>query len=155
MWRPDDRLGDVSPTVYRPSPKLASRGIGAGAVALGIAVVGYSLIAWSQISGPLEAVLTVLVALVALLGLVVLVVGVTRLAGGGTRLVLDDEGFRNATGPGAGARSGRWADVRKVQTDGSVVSIDLAGGRQSIIRTRALGINAATLARELRTHLQR
>lgn len=142
-------------TVYRPSPALAGRGIGVGAIALGVAVVGYSLIDASDAEGAAQVVLTILAVLVALFGALVLVVGIVRLAGGGTRLVLDDDGFRNATGPGAGARSGRWSDVRKVQTDGSVVSIDLAGGRQSIVRTRALGIDSRDLARELRTRLQR
>lgn len=142
-------------TVYRPSPALAGRGIGVGAIALGVAVVGYSLIDASDVEGVPQVVLTILAVLVALFGALVLVVGIVRLAGGGTRLVLDDDGFRNATGPGAGARSGRWSDVRKVQTDGSVVSIDLAGGRQSIVRTRALGIDSRDLARELRTRLQR
>lgn len=150
-----ERLDAVSRTVFRPSPALAGRGVGVGAVALGASVVGITLIAAGGVSGAARLALTVAAIAVGILGLVVFVVGIVRLTGGGTRLVLDDDGFLNATGPGAGVRSGRWADVRKVQTDGSVVSIDLAGGRQSIVRTRALGIDSRELARELRTRLQR
>jgi hypothetical protein len=145
----------VSRTVFRPSPALAGRGIGVGAIALGIAVAGYTATAATGVSGAARLALIIAAAVVGVLGLVVFGVGIIRLTGGGTRLVLDDDGFVNATGPGAGVRTGRWTDVRKVQTDGSVVSIDLAGGRQSIVRTRALGIDSRELARELRTRLQR
>lgn len=142
-------------TVYRPSPALAGRGIGVGAITLGVAAIAFTLIVSTSVEGAVKAVLMIAAALLGLYGAVVFVVGIVRLAGGGTRLILDDEGFLNATGPRSGVRSARWADVRKVQTDGSVVSIDLAGARQSIVRTRALGIDSRELARDLRQRLRR
>jgi hypothetical protein len=69
--------------------------------------------------------------------------------------VLDQDGFLNATGPGAGVRRAAWRDVRRVQSDGPVVSVDLAAGRRSLIRTAAIDVEPRELAREFRRHLAR
>jgi hypothetical protein len=91
----------------------------------------------------------------AILSLTVLVVGLLRLVGKGARVVLDADGFLNATGPGSGVRRGRWRDVRRVQSDGPVISIELAGGRRSLVRTTMLDVGPRELAQELRRHLTR
>jgi hypothetical protein len=93
--------------------------------------------------------------LLTVLSLTVFVVGLLRVAGHGARFVLDDDGFLNATGPGAGVRQAAWRDVRKVQSDGPVVSVDLAAGKRSLIRTRALDVEPRELAQELRRRLVR
>lgn len=82
-----------------------------------------------------------------------LTVGALRALGWGARLVLDDDGFLNATGPRAGVRRVPWRDVRKVQADGPIVSVDVAGNKQSLIRTSSLDIEPRALARELRGRL--
>ena len=143
----------MSRTVYRPPIALAVRGVGYGAAALGVAVVGVSLATAFDLPGWLRTTLVAVFAVVAMVALVVLVVGVVRALGWGTRLVLDDSGFVNATGPGAGVRRAPWKDVRKVQADGPVVSVDLAGDRQSLIRTSSLDVDPRVLARELRARL--
>lgn len=129
------------------------RGMGVGAVGIGASVIGVSLVAAADLSSGLETTLVVVLGVVALVSLVVLIVGVVRALGWGTRLVLDDDGFLNATGPGAGVRRAEWRDVRKVQADGPVVSVDLAGSRQSVIRTSSLDVDPRSLARELRSRL--
>lgn len=143
----------MSRTVFRPPIALAVRGVGFGAAALGVAVVGVSLATAFDLPGWLRTTLLAVFAVVAVVALVVLVVGVVRALGWGTRLVLDDSGFVNATGPGAGVRRAAWKDVRKVQADGPVVSVDLAGDRQSLIRTSSLDVDPRALARELRARL--
>jgi hypothetical protein len=45
--------------------------------------------------------------------------------------------------------------VRKVQADGPVVSVDLAGNKQSLIRTGGIDADPRELARELRARLNR
>ena len=89
----------------------------------------------------------------ALVSVTMLIVGLLRLIGRGARFVLDDDGFVNATGPGGGVRRGVWRDVRRVQSDGPVISIDLAGGRRSLVRTNMLDVGPRELAQELRRHL--
>lgn len=140
-------------TVYGPPVALAVRGIGVGAVGLGVLTIGTSLILAADLPAWLNVAALTILGVASLLCLVILLVGVLRVFGRGTRLVLDDDGFVNTTGFGLGARRGAWRDVRRVQTDGTFVSIDLAGGRQSLIRTTALGVEPRSLARELRTRL--
>lgn len=140
-------------TVYGPPVALAVRGIGVGAVGLGVLTIGTSLILVADLPAWLNVAALTILGVAALLCLVILLVGVLRVFGRGTRLVLDDDGFVNTTGFRLGTRRGAWRDVRRVQTDGTFVSIDLAGGRQSLIRTSALGVEPRALARELRTRL--
>jgi hypothetical protein len=143
-------------TRYGVAPSVALRGIGLGAMLLGGAVVVGLLVAAVGVASPmLSWVVAVPVVLVALVGLVLLVVGLGRLAGRGPRLELDDDGFVNATGPGAGVRRAAWKDVRTVRSDGPVVVVDLAGGRRSIVRTGSLSVPAGELAAELRRRLDR
>lgn len=142
-------------TVYGSPAQLAVRGVGVGAAGLGLVTVALSLVLTADLSGWLTVAVLVLLGLLGLVALVVLLVGVLRVAGRGTRLVLDEDGFVNTTGLGLGPRRGAWRDVRKVQTDGSVVSIDLAGGRQSVIRTSVIDVEPRVLARELRSRLNR
>ncbi|TDD72350.1 hypothetical protein E1262_03325 [Jiangella aurantiaca] len=139
-------------TVYGPPTQLAVRGVGVGAAGLGLVTVSVTIVQAADPAGWLRAALLVLLALAALVSLVILLVGVLRVFGRGTRLVLDDDGFVNATGFGVGRRV-PWRDVRKVQTDGAIVSVDLSGGRQSLIRTAAIDVEPRVLARELRGRL--
>ncbi|PZF86408.1 hypothetical protein [Jiangella anatolica] len=139
-------------TVYGPPVQLAVRGVGVGAAGLGLITIALMVVLSVDLAGWLEGTLLVLLALASLVCLVVLVVGVLRVFGRGTRLVLDDDGFVNATGFGVGRRV-PWRDVRKVQTDGTIVSVDLSGGRQSLIRTTSIDVEPRTLARELRGRL--
>jgi hypothetical protein len=120
---------------------------------LGLAVVAVSLVAALDMPSWLRTILIAVLALIAVVALVVLSVGSLRALGWGVRLVLDDDGFLNATGPRPGARRVAWRDVRKVQADGTVVSVDLSGNRQSVIRTSALDVEPRELARELRARL--
>ncbi|AYY11837.1 hypothetical protein EF847_02985 [Actinobacteria bacterium YIM 96077] len=129
------------------------RGIGIGIICLGLALIGAVLALAASVGGvPAIAVWTVL-GLLAMAGIVLLGTGIVRVAGWRTRFVMDDDGFANATGPGAGVRRAAWRDVRRVQADGAVVSVDLAGSRQSVIRTDMLDVSARELARELRKRL--
>jgi hypothetical protein len=144
----------VTRTVYGPPTQLAVRGVGVGAAGLGLVTVALTVLLAVDPAGWLRGVLLVLLALAAVVSLVVLLVGVLRVFGRGTRLVLDDDGFVNATGFGFGRRV-PWRDVRKVQTDGAVVSVDLSGGRQSLIRTASIDVEPRVLARELRGRLNR
>lgn len=141
-------------TVYGPPTQLAVRGVGVGAAGLGLVTIGLTVVLSADLVGWLRGTLLVVLALAAVMSLVVLLVGVLRVFGRGTRLVLDDDGFVNATGFGLGRRI-PWRDVRKVQTDGAVVSVDLSGGRQSLIRTASIDVEPRTLARELRGRLNR
>jgi hypothetical protein len=124
-------------------------------VAVGIGAIGATIVGAVDLPEWLSTTLLVGCGAVALVGLAVLVVGLVRMAGYGVRLQLDDDGFLNATGSRVGIRRGAWRDVRKVQADGQVVSVDLSGGRQSIIRTSAIDVDPRELARELRTRLNR
>lgn len=142
-------------TVYRAPLAVGVRGAGIGAMGLGIAVVGAVVARSGEVDGVLGVVVWVVLAIIALAALVVFITGVLRATGLRTRLILDETGFINATGPGAGVRRGLWRDVRKVQADGAVVSVDLAGSRQSVIRTTALDVEPRELARELRARLNR
>lgn len=141
--------------VYTVPIPLALRGVGFGTLALGICVVAGSVLLALDLTRPVTVAVGLLLALGAALALVVLMVGVLRLLGRGPRLVLDADGFLNATGPGAGVRRAGWRDVRKVQTDGQFVSVDLAGGRRSLIRTSSLDVGSKELARQLRARLNR
>lgn len=141
-------------TVYGPPTQLAIRGVGVGAAGLGLVTIALTVVLAVDLPGWLQAVLLVLLALAAAVSLVILLVGVLRVLGRGTRLVLDDDGFVNATGFGVGRRV-PWRDVRKVQTDGAIVSVDLSGGRQSLIRTASIDVEPRVLARELRGRLNR
>ncbi|NED99280.1 hypothetical protein [Phytoactinopolyspora halotolerans] len=145
----------MSRTVYRAPIALGVRGLGFGAVGLGACVVGATLIRAADVDGPLGVVLWVTLGILAAVALVFFGTGTARAAGLRSRLVLDEDGFLNATGPGAGVRRVAWRDVRKVQADGSVVSVDVAGSRQSLIRTSALDVDPRELARELRSRLNR
>ena len=142
-------------TVYTVPIPLALRGVGFGAFALGICVVAASVLIALDLTRPVTVAVGLLLALGAALALVVLMVGVLRLLGRGPRLVLDADGFLNATGPGAGVRRASWRDVRKVQTDGRFVSVDLAGGKRSLIRTSSLDVGSKELAKQLRARLNR
>jgi hypothetical protein len=141
--------------VYRVPTAVALRGVGFGTAALGVCVVGgVSLV---EVDPPRSVVIALglVLGLLGVLALTVLAVGLLRLAGRGPRLVLDEDGFLNATGPGAGVRRAAWRDVRRVQSDGPVVSVDLAAGKRSLIRTAAIDVEPRELARELRRHLAR
>ncbi|WP_026874159.1 hypothetical protein [Jiangella gansuensis] len=142
-------------TVYGPPVQLAVRGVGVGAVGLGLVTIALTLVLAAELTGWPRTALLVLLALAALVALVILLAGVARVLGRGTRLVLDDDGFVNATGFGVRAERVPWRDVRKVQTDGDIVSVDLAQGRQSLIRTSAIDVEPRVLARELRGRLNR
>lgn len=141
--------------MYQAPTPVALRGVGFGAAGLGVCVVGALVLA--SFDPPLSVAvgLGLVLALLAVLSATVFLVGLLRLAGRGARLVLDDDGFLNATGPGAGVRRAAWRDVRKVQSDGPVVSVDLAAGKRSLIRTAALDVEPRELAAELRRHLAR
>jgi hypothetical protein len=143
-------------TRYGAAPSVALRGVGLGAMLLGGAiVVGLVVTAVGVEASVLAWAVAVPLALVAAAGLALLVVGLWRLSGRGLRLELDDDGFLNATGPGAGVRRAAWGDVRTVRSDGPVVVVDLAGGRRSIVRTGSLSVPAGDLAAELRRRLDR
>lgn len=134
---------------------VALRGVGYGAIGLGVcAVAAIGLLAVDP-PRPVAVAVALLLGLGAALALLVLGSGVLRLFGRGARLVLDEDGFINASGPGSGVRRARWKDVRKVQTDGSFVSVDLAGGKRSLIRTSSLDVDPKELARQLRVRLNR
>jgi hypothetical protein len=150
--------GDVDSNgriVYTVPVPVALRGVGVGAVGLGVCVVAATLVSAVDLSRALTVALWLLLGLGAVFALVVLVAGLLRLAGRGVRLVLDEDGFVNATGPGAGVRRAAWKDVRKVQTDGQFVSVDLAGGKRSLIRTSTIDVQPKELARQLRERLNR
>lgn len=141
--------------VYRVPVAVALRGVGFGAVGLGACVVGLAVLLSVDPPRPVTIGTGLLLGLAAVLSLVVLGAGVLRVAGRGMRLVLDEDGFTNATGPGSSVRRAAWKDVRKVQTDGQFVSVDLAGGRRSLIRTGPLDVAPKELARQLRARLNR
>lgn len=141
--------------VYTAPVAVALRGIGVGAVAIGVCIVAAVVVLAVDMSRALTVSLSILLGLAAVIALIVLVAGLLRLAGRGVRLVLDDQGFLNATGPGAGVRRAAWKDVRKVQTDGKFVSVDLAGGKRSLIRTSTIDAEPKELARQLRERLNR
>jgi hypothetical protein len=141
--------------VYSVPLPVALRGVGFGAVGLGACAMAVTVLFAVDAPRPVIVAVGLLLALGAALALVVFVSGVLRLAGRGTRLVLDENGFVNASGPGSGVRRARWKDVRKVQTDGRFVSVDLAGGKRSLIRTSSLDVDPKELARQLRARLNR
>lgn len=141
--------------VFRVPTGVALRGIGIGTIGLGLSVVGVSILGAAEPSRAVVVGVGLVLGLLALLAFTVLVVGVLRLVGVGARVELDDEGFLNATGPGAGVRRAAWRDVRRVQSDGPVVSVDLSEGRRSIIRTGVLDVQTRELAKEMRARLVR
>jgi hypothetical protein len=152
----DDGMSDKSEAVvYRVPTAVALRGVGVGAVILGLCVVGVSVLRAVPSARAVVVGVGIVLGLLAILSLTMLIVGLFRLIGQGARVVLDDHGFLNATGPGGGVRRGTWRDVRRVQSDGPVISIDLAGGRRSLIRTSMLDVGPRELAQELRRHLTR
>ncbi|MFW6090861.1 MAG: hypothetical protein ACODAF_03245 [Actinomycetota bacterium] len=139
--------------VYTVPTPVALRGVGVGTVGLGGCIIATSVLLAIEPARPVAVAVGLVLALATALALLVLAVGVLRLVGRGTRLVLYEDGFVNATGPGVGVRRVAWQDVRKVQIDGRVVVVGLAGGKQSQIRTAALEIGPNQLARELRDRL--
>lgn len=141
--------------VYGVPVPVALRGVGFGALGLGACVLAAVVLLAVDPSRPITVAAGLLLALAAVLSLIVFVAGILRLAGRGARLVLDADGFVNAGGPGSGVRRAKWKDVRKVQTDGRFVSVDLAGGKRSLIRTTSLDVEPKELARQLRTRLNR
>lgn len=141
--------------VYSVPVPVALRGVGFGAVGLGACAMAVTVLFAVDAPRPVIVAVGLLLALGAALALVVFVSGILRLAGRGTRLVLDEHGFVNASGPGSGVRRARWKDVRKVQTDGRFVSVDLAGGKRSLIRTSSFDVDPKELARQLRARLNR
>lgn len=150
------QTGDVEAgrrDVYRVPTPVALRGVGVGTVGLGVCIVATSVLLAVDPSRPVAVAVGLLLGLAAALALLVLGVGVLRLIGRGTRLVLDRDGFVNATGPGSGLRRVAWQDVRKVHTDGRQVVVDLDGGKRSVIRTAALEVGPKELVRELRARL--
>lgn len=142
-----------SRVVYTVPTPVALRGVGVGTVGLGGCIIATSVLLAVDPPRPVAVAVGLLLALAAVLGLLVLAVGVLRLIGRGTRLVLDRDGFLNATGPGAGARRVAWQDVRKVHTDGQLVLVDLAEGKRSQIRTASLQAGPKEVARELRVRV--
>lgn len=146
---------DPDTVVYRVPTAVALRGIGVGAVILGLCVIGASVLRAAQPARAIMVGVGIVLGLLGILSLTLLVVGLLRLVGRGARFVLDADGFLNATGPGAGVRRGRWRDVRRVQSDGPVISIELPGGRRSLVRTTMLDVGPRELAQELRRHLTR
>src|SRR5690625_1235406 len=142
-----------SRVVYRAPLRVAVQGIGVGGMLLGGALIGVVIISALDAAGALRAMMLTAMAIAALGGLLVFSVGILRVLGFGARLVLEEDGFHNATGPRAGVRRVSWKDVRKVQADGPVVSVDLGGNRRSLIRTQALQVQPKDLARELRARL--
>jgi len=141
--------------VYTVPTGVALRGVGLGAVGLGLCVIGAVVLIDRDPGRGVTIGLGLILALGAAMALLVLLSGVFRLLGRGARLVLDGEGFLNATGPGTGVRKARWKDVRKVQTDGRFVSVDLAGGKRSLIRTSVLDASPRELAQQLRARLNK
>jgi hypothetical protein len=141
--------------VYTVPTGVALRGIGLGAVGIGLSVIGAVVLVDRDAGRGVTIGFGIILALAAGMALVVLLSGVFRLMGRGARLVLDGDGFVNATGPGTGVRKARWKDVRKVQTDGRFVSVDLAGGKRSLIRTNVLDASPRELAQQLRSRLNR
>ncbi|HEX2361383.1 MAG TPA: hypothetical protein VHI11_04860 [Jiangellaceae bacterium] len=152
-WRDDDY--DSDRVVYRVPTAVALRGVGVGTVILGLCVMGVSVLRATEPPRAVVVGVGIVLGLSAILSLTLLVVGLLRLAGRGARLVLDGDGFLNATGPGSGVRRVRWKDVRRVQSDGPVISVDVAGGRRSLIRTTALDVEAREAAQEMRRYLTR
>lgn len=149
----DVQTGDR--VVYTVPTGVALRGIGLGAVGLGLCVIAGVVLIDRDPGRSAVIGVGLILALAAALALIVLLSGVMRLVGRGARLVLDEDGFVNATGPGTGVRRARWRDVRKVQTDGRFVSVDLAGGKRSLIRTNVLDASPRELAQQLRARLNR
>lgn len=139
--------------VYTVPTPVALRGVGVGTVGLGVCIIATSVLLAVDPSRPVAVTVGLLLALAAALALLVFGVGVLRLIGRGTRLMLDRDGFVNATGPGTGARHVAWEDVRGVRTDGRHVVVDLASGKRSMIRTAALETGPRELARELQARL--
>lgn len=139
--------------MYRHPAAIAMRGVGVGATGLGLSVVAVSVVAAIDMPSWMRTTSVVVLAAIALVSFIVLTVGALRALGWGPRLVIDDDGFLNATGSRSGVRKVAWRDVRKVQADGPVVSVDLAGSKQSLIRTSALDVEPRELARELRSRL--
>jgi len=146
---------DPETVVYGVPTAVALRGIGVGTVILGLCVIGASILRAAEPPRAVVVGVWIVLGLLGILSLIVLVVGMLRLVGRGARVVLDADGFLNATGPGAGVRRGRWRDVRRVQSDGPIISIELAGGRRSLVRTTTLDVGPRELAQELRRHLAR
>jgi hypothetical protein len=147
--RTDERV------VYTVPTAVALRGIGLGTIGVGLCVVATSALLALDPGRGVTVGVGVMLALAAVLALLVLASGILRLLGRGARLVLDEDGFVNATGPGTGVRRAEWKDVRKVQTDGRFVSVDLAGGKRSLIRTNVLDAQPKELAQQLRARLNR
>lgn len=141
--------------VYTVPTAVALRGVGLGAIGLGLCVVAASVLLAMDPGRATTVGVGIMLALAGALALVVLVSGLLRLFGRGARLVMDDDGFVNATGPGRGVRRAAWKDVRKVQTDGQFVSVDLGGSKRSLIRTGVLDADPKELARQLRARLNR
>jgi hypothetical protein len=141
--------------LYTVPTGIALRGIGLGTVGLGLCVVATSVLLALDPGRGVTVGVAIMLVLAAALALLVLVSGIGRLLGRGARLVLDEDGFVNATGPGSGVRKAAWKDVRKVQTDGRFVSVDLAGGKRSLIRTNVLDAEPKELAKQLRGRLNR
>lgn len=139
--------------VYTPPLPIALRGVGVGAVGLGVSVVAGVIVMSLDLPALFEVVAAIVLVPCAIVAGVMLAAGLLRIAGRGMRLVLDDDGFVNATGPGSGVRKAVWKDVRKVQTDGRFVSVDLAGGKRSLIRTASLEVEPKELAQQLRARL--
>ncbi|HEX6196528.1 MAG TPA: hypothetical protein VFZ37_11495 [Jiangellaceae bacterium] len=141
--------------VYTIPTAVALRGVGLGAVGLGLCVIGGTVLIDRDPGRGTMIGIGLMLIVASALALIVLVSGVLRLMGRGARLILDEDGFTNATGPGTGVRRVRWRDVRKVQTDGRFVSVDLAGSKRSLIRTNVLDVTPRQLAQQLRARLNR
>lgn len=141
--------------VYTIPTAVALRGIGLGAVGLGLCVIGGTVLIDRDPGRAVTIGVGLMLLVAAGMALIVLLSGVMRLMGRGARLILDEDGFINATGPATGVRRVRWRDVRKVQTDGRFVSVDLAGGKRSLIRTNVLDASPRELAQQLRARLNR
>lgn len=141
--------------VYTVPTAVALRGLGFGAIGLGLCVIAAVVLFDRDLGRGVVIGVALILALAATMAIILLLSGVMRLMGRGARLVLDEDGFTNATGPGTGVRRARWRDVRKVQTDGRFVSVDLAGGKRSLIRTNVLDASPRELAQQLRARLNR
>lgn len=152
-----DRLRAMAdPVSYRLRPALGARMIGMACVWLGLAVV----LEVVRRAVPVLDVLAVqflewfLVAIFAVLA----GWGAWIVFGRRPRLVLDDEGFLNHTNRlRDSVRAAAWRDVSDVRRrdtlTGTVLVLELADGRQSVITSRLLDVAVPELEEQIRERL--
>ncbi|WP_115849915.1 hypothetical protein [Thermasporomyces composti] len=146
----------ADPVSYRLRPALGARMIGMACVWLGLAVV----LEVVRRAVPVLDVLAVqflewfLVAIFAVLA----GWGAWIVFGRRPRLVLDDEGFLNHTNRlRDSVRAAAWRDVSDVRRrdtlTGTVLVLELADGRQSVITSRLLDVAVPELEEQIRERL--